>query len=155
MKCVFSGSFDPITKGHLDIIERCSRLFDEVIVAVATNIDKHSKPERVRCELAEKCVAELPNVKVLPCSGLIADFCKENKVDVIVRGLRNNKDFEYESDMAVINKDLCGVETMFLISEGNVSHVNSGYVRELLKAGRSVDKYVPEAISADVAELYK
>ncbi len=154
MKCVYSGSFDPITNGHLNIIQRCAEIFDEVIVAVATNAEKHSKPVDIRCELVRKCVEEERNVTVLPCCGLIADFCRENAADIIVRGLRNNKDFEYESDMAVINRDLCGVETLFLVADGTVSHVNAGYVRELVRAGRSVKDYVPEKVLKEITEIY-
>lgn len=129
-------------------------MFDEVLVGVATNIDKRSQPVEIRCELVKKCTEGLDNVRVLPVYGLMADFCIENKVDCIVRGLRNNKDFEYESDMAVINRELCGVETLFLVADGDVSHLNAGYVRELVKAGRSVERYVPEEISDEIKRLY-
>ena len=154
MRCVFSGSFDPVTKGHINIIKRASAMFDEVIVAVANNAVKQSMDISTRITMVEKCIVDLQNVSVRECNGLFADFCIENGVDCIIRGVRSIKDLEYEKDMAFINRDLCGVETLFLSAENALSYVSSGYVRELAMLGRSVMLYVPEEIAEEVQSLY-
>lgn len=156
-KAICPGSFDPITKGHIDIITRASLLFDEVTVLIVVNPNKHphfSLEERKA--LAEKASAHLKNVRVDVHEGLLADYVKQNNINVIVKGLRAMSDFEYEFQMALTNKALVPeTETVFLNTGKDFLFTSSSLVRELASFGGDISKFVPEEIYSDVIEHYK
>jgi len=144
-KCaVYPGTFDPITNGHEDVVHRAARLFDEVIVAVAQSQAKRpffSLSERV--QLAKEVLAPYPNVRVLGFSGLLSDFVRENGASVILRGLRAVSDFEYEFQLAGMNRSLApGVETLFLTPSDRYLFLSATIVREIAVLGGNIEAYV-------------
>ena len=148
-RAVCPGSFDPITYGHLDVIERASKQFDEVIVAVFANRKKvglFSVTERL--ELISANVAQYKNVKVDSGSGLLVDYCKSKDVDVIVKGLRAVTDFDYELQMAQVHNQASGVETMFMATSPSHSFLSSSIVKELAYYGGDVSSMVPANVNA-------
>ena len=148
-RAVCPGSFDPITFGHLDIIERASKQFDEVIVAVFANRKKEglfSVEERL--ELIAANVSQYGNVKVDSGSGLLVDYCKAKDVDVIVKGLRAVTDFDYELQMAQVHNQASGVETMFMATSPTHSFLSSSIVKELAHYGGDVSSMVPTNVNA-------
>jgi len=148
-RAVCPGSFDPITYGHLDIIERASKQFDEVIVAVFANRKKEglfSVDERL--ELITANVSRYGNVKVDSGSGLLVDYCKAKDVDVIVKGLRAVTDFDYELQMAQVHTQASGVETMFMATSPTHSFLSSSIVKELAYYGGDVSSMVPANVNA-------
>jgi len=147
-RAVCPGSFDPITFGHLDIIERASKQFDEVIVAVFANRKKDglfSVEERL--ELIASNVAQYGNVRVDSGSGLLVDYCKVQSVDVIVKGLRAVTDFDYELQMAQVHTQASGVETMFMATSPTHSFLSSSIVKELAYYGGDVATMVPANVN--------
>ena len=155
-RAVCPGSFDPITFGHLDIIERASGQFDEVIVAVLENRTKASLfTVEERMEMIRKTTAKFSNVKVDSWHGLLVDFCKENSIQAIVKGLRAVTDFDYELQMAQVNLQGSGVETMFMATAPTHSFLSSSIVKELAHFGGDVSSMVPgvvnDALKARVA----
>lgn len=151
-KAVYPGSFDPITKGHLDIIKRASRIFDEVIVAVLINPDKKgwfSIDERV--SQIEKVTKNIKNVKVKNFTGLLVDFMEEEDVDVIVKGLRSMSDFDYEFQMALMNKKLNrDKETFFMITNAKYSYLSSSSIKQVALFGGCLEDLVPEETQEEV-----
>ena len=148
-RAVCPGSFDPITYGHLDVIERASKQFDEVIVAVFANRKKDglfSVAERL--ELISANIAQYKNVKVDSGSGLLVDYCKSKDVDVIVKGLRAVTDFDYELQMAQVHNQASGVETMFMATSPTHSFLSSSIVKELAYYGGDVSSMVPANVNA-------
>lgn len=148
MKAVISGSFDPVTRGHVDIIRRAWRLFDQVVVGVAVNSSKNgifSMEERV--ELVEAAVEGMSSVSVAPVDGLLVDFCAEQGADVIVRGLRFGGDFDYELQMAHMNKAMSGIETVLLPAGREYGTISSSIIRSAASNGGDVGEFVPEAVS--------
>lgn len=146
-RAVAPGSFDPITLGHLDVIERASTKFDEVIVAVLINSTKaglFSIEERI--DLIERSVAHLRNVSVDSWSGLLADYCTERDVSVTVKGLRAVSDFDYELQMSQMNLKLKGVETFFMATKPDYSFLSSSLVKEIAKYGGDVSSLVPSHV---------
>ncbi|HQV21832.1 MAG TPA: pantetheine-phosphate adenylyltransferase, partial [Agitococcus sp.] len=143
-RVIYPGTFDPITNGHKDLVERASRLFDEVVVAVAAGY--HKKPlfdlnERV--ELVRQVTAHLPNVKVCGFSQLLAKFVQEQRATAVLRGLRAVSDFEYEFQLANMNRQLVeDFETVFLTPSENLSFISSTLVREIARLGGDVSKFV-------------
>lgn len=155
-KAVCPGSFDPITNGHLDVIERASHLFDEVVIAVLVNNSKSSLfmiEERI--VLARDCVKHLPNVKVDMWSGLLVDYCRENKVDAIVKGLRAVSDFDYELQMAQMNLQLKGVDTLLMATKPAYSFLSSSLVREIARYGGDVSNLVPAGVLSELTRKAK
>jgi len=154
---VFPGSFDPVTRGHLDLIERASHLFDELIVAVMTNTSKQalfSKTEKVR--LIEAEVASLPNVRVQAATGLTVDFMAAQHATVLVRGLRNEQDFGYERDIAWMNQSLKPtIETVCLLARPPYAYFSSSLIKEVAKMGADVSAYVPDAVARQLAQRLK
>ena len=155
-RAVCPGSFDPITFGHLDIIERASSQFDEVIVAVLENRTKASLFNvEERMEMARKTTSKFKNVKVDSWHGLLVDYCKENSIQAIVKGLRAVTDFDYELQMAQVNLQGSGVETMFMATAPTNSFLSSSIVKELAHFGGDVSSMVPgvvnDALKARVA----
>lgn len=148
MKAVCPGSFDPVTYGHLDIIERAAGLFDEVVVAVGRNSAKNyvfDTDERVA--LLREATADFGGVTVLALSGLLVEFCRAQGAGVIVKGLRFASDFDFELQMAHMNQALTGIETVLLPSSARWATVSSTMIREVASFGGDVSQFVPEAVA--------
>lgn len=152
-RVVYPGSFDPITNGHKDLVERAAKMFDEVIVAVAASEKKgplFDLEERVG--LARACLAHLPNVKVVGFSKLLAFFCAEQSANILLRGLRAVSDFEYEFQLANMNRQLAPeLETVFLTPAEHLSFISSSLVREIALLGGDVAKFVPGNVGEALA----
>ncbi|CAN2207887.1 CoaD Phosphopantetheine adenylyltransferase [Candidatus Nanopelagicaceae bacterium] len=147
-RSVCPGSFDPITFGHLDIIERASEQFDEVVVAVLANRTKASLfTVEERMEMIRQTTAKYKNVKVDSWHGLLVDYCKTNSIQAIVKGLRAVTDFDYELQMAQINLQGTGVETMFMATAPAHSFLSSSIVKELAHFGGDVSSMVPSIVN--------
>lgn len=147
-KAVFVGSFDPITKGHEDVLLKAMPLFDEIVIGIGHNINKKSFfPLEQRLEWIEKVFSNCKNVKVKSFEGLAVEFCEEEDARFIIRGVRNIIDFEYEKEMAEANKNLLpGVETVFFYASPSLSYVSSTLVRDLISHGKNAGMLVPDAI---------
>ena len=154
---VYPGSFDPITCGHLDIIRRSSVMFDEVIIAVLNNSAKtplFSAEERVR--LIEKSIADLPNCRAVYFSGLLVDFVQQQAATAVIKGLRAISDFEYEFQMALLNKKLNpNIETLFMCTNANYSYISSSIVKEIAGLGGDFSDLLPKEIYEDVKQKIK
>ena len=149
IKALYTGSFDPLTNGHLNIIERASKLYDELTIGIIVNYSKKSMFSlEERKEMIEETLSHLDNVKVEFFSGLLADYVNENKFNVVVRGLRAAMDFEYEIQMAHMNARLFDeqVETVFLMTDPKYSFISSSMMKEVHSLGGSIDGLVPEVI---------
>jgi pantetheine-phosphate adenylyltransferase len=148
-RAVCPGSFDPVTHGHIDIVGRAAKLFDEVVVAVGVNASKNrlfTAEERI--EMLREVCADLANVTVSSFSGLIVDFCREIDAPAIVKGLRGGNDYEYELPMAQMNAHLSGVETVFVPTTAALGYVSSSLVKEVAAFGGDVSGLVPDAVLA-------
>jgi pantetheine-phosphate adenylyltransferase len=146
-KAIFPGSFDPITLGHVDIINRGVTLFDEIIIAIGENSSKDymfSIDERVA--FIESAFKDNPKISVMNYSGLTIDFCKEIEVDFIMRGLRNPADFEFEKAIAHTNRHLSTLETVFLLTSSQTSFISSSIVREIIRYEGDYKKLVPNSV---------
>lgn len=152
-RVVYPGTFDPITNGHKDLVERAAAMFDEVIVAVAVSEKKgplFNIDERVA--LAEQCLAHLPNVRVVGFSKLLAFFCQEQHANILLRGLRAVSDFEYEFQLANMNRKLAPeLETVFLTPAEHLSFISSSLVREIALLGGDVNQFVPQSVADALA----
>ena len=153
---VCSGSFDPITLGHLDIIQRSAACFDKVYVCVSPNAEKKNQmftPEE-KLLLVRTAGAELPNVEAELFSGLLADYAVRRGAAAIVRGVRNTSDFDVEYQLALINQDIHpGLETMLLPASAAYQHFSSSMAREMIRYGQPLEKYLPASIIPLVREL--
>ena len=151
---VYPGSFDPVTNGHVDILERTSRIFDKIIVAVVHNVYKQplfTLEERVN--LIKETTQHLDNIEVESFCGLLVDYLKEKKVDIIIRGLRSFTDYEYESTMSMINKKLLPeADTVFIVADSNYTCVSSSGVKEAALLGGDVSSMVPGVVTAALQE---
>jgi pantetheine-phosphate adenylyltransferase len=147
-RIVCPGSFDPVHNGHVDIITRAARLFDEVIVAVSTNPAKTYRFDPAeRVALCEDALSHLDNTVVLPMgAGLIAEFCRQHGATALVKGLRSGQDFEYEVPMAAMNRHLTDVDTVFLPGAAESAHVSSSLVKEVAALGGDIRPFVPPAV---------
>ena len=145
---IFPGSFDPITLGHQSIVMRALPLFDKVIIAIGDNTEKRCKYTlEQRMEWIEKTFEGIPNIEVDSYNELTVDYCKRKNAKYIIRGLRNAIDFQYEQNIAQINSEVDSeIETVFLLTELRYTNINSSVVREILKFGGDVKKYLPENI---------
>ncbi|TVZ27413.1 phosphopantetheine adenylyltransferase [Gillisia sp. Hel_I_86] len=146
-RAVFPGSFDPITLGHVDIIERALLLFDEIILAIGINADKKymfSLEDRVR--FLEETFKNETKVKVMTYKGLTVDFCKKEHAAFILRGLRNAIDLEFEKTIGQTNYKMSGIESVFLISSSGKGHISSSVVRDVRKNGGDFSFMVPEVV---------
>ncbi len=155
-KSVYPGSFDPVTSGHLDIIERASAMFDDVTVAVLIN--KNKQPAfsvEQRMDFIRRSTSHLPGVSVDCFSGLLVDYMKARKANIVIRGLRAISDFEYEFQMAAMNAKLArDVETIFLMTDINHSFLSSSMVKELVYHGGKIKGLVPSGIEEDVIRYF-
>lgn len=154
---IFPGSFDPPSLGHLDIIKRASEICDKLYVAIAINTTRYKElfTHEERVSLLKKITKELPNVEVISFSGLIVEFVKENKIAYIVRGLRAFSDFEYEFRMALANRKIGNVETLFLMADAELAYISATLIRELTFFGKRLHDFVPEEIEPFIFERLK
>lgn len=154
-KAIFSGSFDPITKGHEDIVHKALPLFDEIIVAIGiNNMKKNEFTLEQRLQWIKDTFAACPKVKVTHYEGLTVDFCKENGVNYIIRGLRGIMDLEYETTIAEANKKINpDIETIFFLTEPSLRCVSSTVVRDLLKHNCPLDEFLPENVVKTINNL--
>ena len=156
---VYPGSFDPFTVGHLDIAERASELFDELVIAVVHNPNKTPMFSLVdRVELVEQTLSEagLSGIRVVALeSGLLVDLCTDVGADVIVKGARSATDVDFEFPMAQVNRELSGIETAILVSAPELSHISSSLVRQLAQNGGDVRKYVAKPVQKLIEKKFK
>ena len=151
-KAVCPGSFDPITNGHLDVIERASGLFDEVVIAVLVNNSKSGLfTIEERIDMITESVKHLSNVKVDTWSGLLVDYCQTHNIAAIVKGLRAVSDFDYELQMAQMNLQLKGVDTLLMATKPAYSFLSSSLVREIARYGGDVSKLVPARVLKELS----
>ena len=147
--CLFPGSFDPPTRGHIDIVRRASKLFDRVFVAILTNTAKTplcSVDERV--DMLKACCAGLQNVSVVTGSGLTVELCRQVGADVLLRGIRGAADAEQEAAMAALNRHISGIETVTLFTSPELSYISSTFVRDIIRYGGSLQGLVPDELIA-------
>jgi pantetheine-phosphate adenylyltransferase len=153
-RCVCPGSYDPITNGHVDVVTRASRLFDEVVIAILHTPSKHgtfSVDERTA--LIEQSVGHLPNVRIGAWAAtLVVDVCREVGAATMVKGLRGGTDFAYELPMAHMNHHLTGVETLFIAADPTLQHVSSSLIKEVVRYGGDVSGLVPDPVLAALQE---
>ena len=143
-RAVFPGSFDPITLGHIDIIDRALPLFDEIIVAIGVNAEKKTMWDlEQRTKYIEEALGSYEKVRIMTYNGLTAQFCLEQQAHYILRGLRNTLDFSYERSIAQTNARLSGVESIFIISSPGTSHISSTIVRDIARHGGDYSQLVP------------
>lgn len=157
-RALYTGSFDPITNGHLDIIRRASRMFDELTVGVIVNPSKSCLfTEQERVDMICEVVGDLENVKVDTFCGLLADYVNSGGFDLVVRGLRATTDFEYEIQMAQMNAKLFnkGVESVFLMTSPEYSFISSSMIKEVVSLGGNVDGLVPELVLKKMKAKFK
>ena len=147
---VYSGTFDPLTLGHEDVVRRAAQMFDRVVIAVARAVHKNTRfTLDERLALAQAALADCPNVQALPFDGLIVDFVRAQQASVIVRGLRSLTDYDYETQMAGMNRHLAPeVDTVFLHTSASVQHISSTLVREIAKLGGDVSGLVSAPVLA-------
>ena len=150
------GSFDPVTNGHLDIIERTARHFDDVIVAVSRNPQKTKSlfTLEIRQEMLREVTDHLPNVRIELFTGLLVDFARDQGAMAIVKGLRAISDFDYELQMAQMNQQLSGIDTFFISTSPQYSFLSSSLVREVARFGGDVSTMIPKSVHARLLELF-
>ena len=154
---IYPGSFDPITNGHLDILERAAVLFDKVIIALAVNTEKEPSLFSLeeRREMIRETIADLPRVEVTDAKGLMVDFAKNQNAIALIRGLRAVSDFEYEFQMALMNRKLSSeIITVFLMPHDNYTYLNSTIVREVASFGGDVSRFVPSGVAKRLKEKF-
>ncbi|MBG7631251.1 MAG: pantetheine-phosphate adenylyltransferase [Bacteroidetes bacterium] len=146
-RAIFPGSFDPITLGHVDIVNRALPLFDEIIIAIGVNSDKKymfTLEERVN--FIKENYKNEPKIKVTTYSGLTTDYCLKMKVNFILRGLRNPADFEFEKAIAQTNRKLSNIETVFLLTSADTAFISSSIVRDVYRHGGDISGFVPKSV---------
>src|SRR5438876_4626606 len=148
-RAIYPGSFDPITNGHLDVIERARKLFDEVTVAVAHHDEKQALfTLQERLDLLEETAGKIGNVKIAQFEGLLVEFATAQKANAVIRGLRAVSDFEFEFQMALMNRKLeAGVETIFLMPKEEYTYLSSRIIKEIARLGGDVPSFVPPVVS--------
>ncbi|MCF7886750.1 MAG: pantetheine-phosphate adenylyltransferase [Candidatus Marinimicrobia bacterium] len=153
---IYPGSFDPITNGHLDILKRGAKIFDKVVIAIADNMRKESYfSVEKRLELIEGCTTDLDNVEIDRFKGLLVDYAKKVKASVIIRGLRQVSDFEYEFQMALMNRQLNdNIDTIFLMPHEKYTYLSSSVVREITKLNGDISRFVPENVLKELRNKY-
>jgi pantetheine-phosphate adenylyltransferase len=154
--CIYPGSFDPVTNGHLDIIQRSVEIVDKLIVAIGDNVlKKASFSLEERIELLDLCLKEYPNVEIGSFSGLLVDYANKKNATLIVRGLRAVSDFESEFQMALMNKHLNpNIETLFMMTNVSYSYLSSSSVKEIARMGGNIEGLVPDCIKDKIAKKF-
>jgi len=146
-RALFPGSFDPLTLGHVDVVERALPFFDEIVIAAGINTDKsYMFSVTQRMEFIKKTFAHQSKIRVTSYEGLTVDFCKKIEANAIVRGLRNPADFEFEKAVAQINRKLSGIETLFLLTDANTAYISSSMVRDIIAYKGDYSSLVPDAV---------
>jgi pantetheine-phosphate adenylyltransferase len=155
-RAIYPGSFDPVTNGHLDIIERARKLFDEVIVAVAHNDEKQPLLSlKERLDLLRETAGKIDNVRIAQFKGLLVEFARAEKAGAVIRGLRAVSDFEFEFQMALMNRKLdSGVETIFLMPKEEYTYLSSRIVKEIARLGGDVSGFVPPAVASTLSKKF-
>ena len=156
-RAIYPGSFDPVTNGHLDVVERARKLFDEVIVAVAHNDEKQPLfTLQERLDLLRETFGKIDNVRIASFNGLLVDFAVKEKAGAVIRGLRAVSDFEFEFQMALMNRKLEGaVEAIFLMPKEEYTYLSSRIVKEIARLGGEVSKFVPAPVAKALAAKLK
>jgi pantetheine-phosphate adenylyltransferase len=156
-RAIYPGSFDPVTNGHLDVIDRARKLFDEVIVAVAYNDQKHPLfTLEERLGLLRNALGRVKNVEIAPLDGLLVDFAVKRKATAVIRGLRAISDFEFEFQMALMNRKLeATVETIFLMPKEEYTYLSSRIVKEIARLGGAVHEFVPARVATALNKKLK
>ncbi|MEG0781661.1 pantetheine-phosphate adenylyltransferase [Carnobacterium sp.] len=157
-KALFPGSFDPLTNGHVDTIQRAAKLFDEVIIAVLTNTSKVSLfNSNEKIDLIEKSLQHIENVKVIShVGGLTIDLAKDLEITAMIRGMRNTLDFEYETNIALMNKQLNEeIETVILLADEKYRFLSSSLIKEVARFGGDISAFVPKVVNEAIKEKYK
>ncbi|WP_370327282.1 pantetheine-phosphate adenylyltransferase [Euzebya sp.] len=156
VRAVCPGSFDPVTHGHLDVIYRAADTFDHVVVACMRNVSKRNSLFDLdeRLAMLEEVTAHLPNVELAVFKGLLVEFARAREIDVIVKGLRAVSDFEYELQMAQMNRSIGQIETMFLSASPEHSFLSSSLVKEVARFGGDVSDFVPPVVAKRLADKY-
>jgi|SRR5205809_4199656 len=156
-RAIYPGSFDPVTNGHLDVIERARKLFDEVIVAVAHNDEKQPLfPLKERLDLLRKTAGKIDNVRIAEFKGLLVEFARAEKAGAVIRGLRAVSDFEFEFQMALMNRKLdADVETIFLMPKEEYTYLSSRLVKEIARLGGDVSSFVPACVVNALSRKFK
>lgn len=148
---VCPGSFDPVTFGHIDMVRRARDLFDEVVVAVGRNATKRALLDpQTRVRLFQEAVGDLDGVRVLELPGLLVDLCEQVKAVAIVKGIRGGADFDAEHPMALMNRHLSGIDTVFLTADPRLAHIASSMVRDVARHGGPIDDLVPPGVAQAV-----
>ena len=155
--CIYPGTFDPVTYGHLDVLERAAKLFQHVTVAVAISSIKNALfTSEQRVELVRSNIGHLPNVDVLSFEGLLVEFARQHKAHAVIRGLRALSDFEFEFNMALMNRHLePNVETLFVMPKEAYSYTSSSLVKQIAKLGGDVTKFVPPNVADAMQKAYR
>jgi pantetheine-phosphate adenylyltransferase len=156
-KAIYPGTFDPVTYGHIDLIKRAQEIFSEVVVAVALN--PHKKPLfslKERVTMLRKACSGLRGVSVVPFSGLVVDFARKEKINILIRGLRMVSDFEYEFQMVLANRKFApDIETIFLMPQESYSYISSKLLKEAVSLGADVDCFVPDFVAKSLVKKIK
>ncbi len=157
MKCVYPGTFDPISNGHVDIIARAAKMFDEVHVVVGNNIFKNTTfTIEERLDMVKECVKDIPNVVVVSYDGIVVEYLKENHINIMIRGLRNYSDYENEFSLFQYNRDIDkSIETVLLMPTTKNQVVSSSAVKELVTFNCDISKYVPKEIKDMIIDRIK
>lgn len=153
VKAIYPGTFDPVTNGHVDLVHRAAKMFDEVIVGVVETTSKRimfSVEERV--SMFAEAIHDVPNARVMPYQGLTVEFAKSQGATIIVRGLRIGSDFDYEREMALMNRDIGDIETVCLLSSLEYQYVSSSRVKEIAALGADVSRLIPANVRAPLSE---
>jgi pantetheine-phosphate adenylyltransferase len=155
-RAVYPGSFDPITNGHLDVIERARKLFDEVTVAVAHNDEKQPLfTLQERLDLLKETVGQIEHVRIAQFDGLLVEFAASHEANAVIRGLRAVSDFEFEFQMALMNRKLNGnVETIFLMPKEEYTYLSSRLVKEIARLGGDISKFVPQVVAKALRQKF-
>ena len=152
-RAIFPGSFDPITLGHVDIINRATNLFDEIIIAIGVNNDKkYLFTQEQRLQFINNTFKNNSKLKITTYQGLTIDYCNKMNADYILRGLRNPADFEFEKAIAQTNRNLSGIETVFLLTSANTAYISSSIVRDVYRNNGDISSLVPDSVTNFITE---
>lgn len=147
MKVMITGSFDPPTLGHIDVVARAAKMFDSVVVCVCSNSEKkYMFTARDRIEMLRAACGKYPNVQVEICAGLVSEYAASHGIDAIVKGVRSGADFEYECVLDAVNRSVADVETILLPSRPEYRHLSSTVGREMIRYGKELSKFLPEEV---------
>jgi pantetheine-phosphate adenylyltransferase len=156
VRAIFPGSFDPITNGHLDVVHRGTKLFDELIIAVGTSPVKNQlfAPEE-RVEMIAELITDMPNVSVESFEGLTVEYAAKKKADVILRGLRSLTDFQYEFQLAMTNRAVAGIETVFVMTSEQYGFTSSTLIRQVGSLGGNLSKLIPQNVQERLRQRFE